>query len=439
MRTAVFATTLLLTLLLIGNGVQAQVGWSTQPILRLQTTMPYPDFSIVEKESGGQLCVYEDLKPSTGQTVLCVADDWFKVTGVDFEVDGSVLVPPKNVSYHSPSVFRDDKDYHLYFIEKRAGKTFVRHAISCDGLSYKILNRTVIQREGISDINTVVDNGIFYMTVIEGDTINTFISTDAFVWKDIGNLGLKNQLHTPTNHSIYKRNDDKWVLLLKQKNPNAQNGQAFDTDINIFYADNWWGPYDQSSWEISGGEVLNGPTVMNGDTLFITYHRWLFSLVPNEVQMQSATTEPVPADLQQNASNVLSPFWPDTSANWPTYILASIHEDNGVSCGVVVHRMKWYPSVNAYRRANNLGDLAFASLSVVIADTTTDQWSNIIKIPPVPTFELYSVPKPEAGCQPGIYRRDVNSIEMPDGDYCLWFQDWIMECEGGKASIADDD
>jgi len=151
-------------------------------------------------QEGAELwCYYTGLKPSTSQTVLCLAKDWVNQDSpVDAEIAGSVLVPPTGYKYESAGVCKHNGTYYLWFTEYLAAVEFprwIRTATSTDGITWTVHPDKAIEpttgyldQTGAQSPTVIRHNGYFIMLYTGYGTVGAAsiipaVSTDGFIWE----------------------------------------------------------------------------------------------------------------------------------------------------------------------------------------------------------------------------------------------------------------
>lgn len=112
----------------------------------------------------------------------------------------------------------------------------------------------------------------------------------------------------------------------------------------------------------------------------------------------------------------------------PNFVLASLIEIDGSSCGSLSHRMELVASSSPpeYRETGS-GDFAYASLIQVTKSGGTKTWDI--------TIVYLNSSSPCNGAH--TFRRDPDADD-PDGNFCVRVGSGI-DCTKGKATVVDDD
>lgn len=111
----------------------------------------------------------------------------------------------------------------------------------------------------------------------------------------------------------------------------------------------------------------------------------------------------------------------------PTFVLATLSEINGTSCGSLSHRMKLEASSDPPEYfIDGSGDFQYANLKQVTKADASKTWDI--------TIVYLNSSSPCTGIH--TFRRDP-SADDPTGNFCIRAGSGV-DCSKGKASIVDD-
>lgn len=111
---------------------------------------------------------------------------------------------------------------------------------------------------------------------------------------------------------------------------------------------------------------------------------------------------------------------------YPTYVLVSLLEINGNSCGTLEQRCEWVPDADppTYSRTST------GSLPVCQVKRTTLSGGSV-------TWDLMAY-APSGTCIGFHAMRRTTASDDPTGNYCI-LSGSTIDCDAGKASVVDDD
>lgn len=110
----------------------------------------------------------------------------------------------------------------------------------------------------------------------------------------------------------------------------------------------------------------------------------------------------------------------------PTYVLVSLLEINGNSCGTIEQRCQRVPNADPPEyKQTGAGDLPFCQVKRTVLSGGAVTWD-------LTTYAL-------SGTCAGFYSlRRTTAADDPTGNYCV-LSGSTTDCDAGKASVVDDD